>query len=453
MAHAITARSVALDVLVAVERDDAYANLLLPVSIRRAELDTRDAQLATELCHGTLRWQGFYDAIANEAGSRSIDSLHLVVRNAIRLGMHQILGMRVTSHAAVNETVAQVKAAKFESAAGYVNAVLRRASERPRDEWVEILASRSQDEVETLSLTTSHPAWIVRALSAALTADNRPDELAELLEADNTPTPVGLIDLDLKNPADADEREPAGYSPRGFHLIGGGSLARATDGTAGFVRVQDEGSQLAALTLVNAAPVRDHEHWLDMCAAPGGKAAVLAAYASESTVVVANESNPSRISLLESSLAPWPRVAITNRDAREFADEGQQFTRILLDAPCSGLGALRRRPESRWRKTPRDIAELTALQQQLLTAACDSLVDGGMVAYVTCSPHIAETRSIVNQVLKKRDDMTELSVSPILNRFTREPLVASGAEKSVQLWPHAHQTDAMFIALLQKATK
>lgn len=453
MAHAITARSVALDVLVAVERDDAYANLLLPVSIRRAELDARDAQLATELCHGTLRWHGFYDAIANEAGSRSIDTLHVVVRNAIRLGMHQILGMRVTSHAAVNETVAQVKAAKFESAAGYVNAVLRRVSERPRDEWIEILTAQAKDNIEALGLTTSHPAWIVRALSAALTTDNRSDELLELLEADNAPTPVGLIDLDLARTSEPDEREPARYSPRGFHLIGGGSLGRATEGTGGLVRVQDEGSQLAALALVHAAPLEADELWLDMCAAPGGKAAVLAACASESTGVVANESNPSRISLLESSLAPWPRVSITNRDAREFADEGPQFTRILLDAPCSGLGALRRRPESRWRKTPRDIAELTALQQQLLNAACDALVAGGLVAYVTCSPHIAETRSIVNQVLKKRPDMTELAVSPVLNSFTREPVVVMGHEKSVQLWPHAHQTDAMFIALLQKATK
>lgn len=453
MASAITARSVALDVLVAVEHDDAYANLLLPVSIRRAELDSRDAQLATELCHGTLRWHGFYDAIANEVGSRTIDTLHIVVRNAIRLGMHQILGMRVTSHAAVNETVAQVKAAKFESAAGYVNAVLRRASERPRDEWVSILTSQAKDEVDALSLTTSHPAWIVRALSAALDSDNRSGELVDLLEADNAPTPIGLIDLDLEHPVDAEGRSPARYSPRGFHLLGGGSLARATEGSSGLVRVQDEGSQLAALALVNAHPIRANERWLDMCAAPGGKAAVLAAYAREDTTVTANESNPSRISLLESSLAPWPAVSITNRDGREIADDGPQFTRVLLDAPCSGLGALRRRPESRWRKTPRDIAALTALQQQLLEAACDALVDGGLVAYVTCSPHSAETRAIVNQVLKRRSDMVELSVSPVLDAFTREPVTSTGDDKSVQLWPHAHHTDAMFIALLQKTTK
>jgi 16S rRNA (cytosine967-C5)-methyltransferase len=361
--------------------------------------------------------------------------------------------MRVTSHAAVNETVAQVKAAKFESAAGYVNAVLRRASERPRDEWIEMLTAQAKDGVEALSLTTSHPAWIVRALSAALIADNRPDELPELLEADNSPTPVGLIDLDLARTREADEREPARFSPRGFHLVGRGSLARVTEGSAGLVRVQDEGSQLAALALINAAPIATNERWLDMCAAPGGKAAVLAAYAPATGTVVANESNRSRMSLLSSSLEPWPRVELTNRDAREIAQEAPQYTRILLDAPCSGLGALRRRPESRWRKTPRDIAELTALQHQLLNAACDALVDGGLVAYVTCSPHIAETRAIVNQVLKKRDDMTELAVSPILNSFTREPVPTTGSELSVQLWPHAHQTDAMFIALLLKSTK
>lgn len=453
MTPVLTARSVALDVLVAVERDDAYANLLLPVSIRRAELDSRDAQLATELCHGTLRWQGFYDAIANVVGSRAIDTLHVVVRNAIRLGMHQILGMRVTSHAAVNETVAQVKAAKFETAAGYVNAVLRRTSERARDEWIEVLTSAATDGVDALSVTTSHPAWIVRAMQAALAADGRGDDLVALLEADNTPTPVGLIDLDLNHAVDAAGREVARFSPRGFHAIGGGSLARVTAGTDGRVRVQDEGSQLAALSLIHAIPFTANERWLDMCAAPGGKAAVLAAYAPASAEVVANESNSSRISLLASSLAPWPEVELTNRDAREIGLEAPQYSRILLDAPCSGLGALRRRPESRWRKTPRDIAELTALQQQLLSAACDALLPGGVVAYVTCSPHIAETRSIVNQILKKRDDVTELSVGPIVNSFTREPVPTTGSEKSLQLWPHAHQTDAMFMALLLKSTK
>ena len=445
-----TARSVALDVLVAVERDDAYANILLPQGISAARLDVRDAQLATELCHGTLRWCGYYDAVIDTVSSRSVDSLNMVVRNALRLGAHQLLRMRVETHAAVHETVDQVKAAKFNSAAGFVNAVLRRISEKSLDQWDAHLAAQAKNDVARLSVLYSHPEWIVRALSAALVADGRETELEELLQADNAAAALALIDL-RDETAEIDSTDAARLSPRGRILSGGGNPSAVTKQFEGRVRVQDEGSQLAALALIHAAPLVAGERWLDMCSAPGGKSAVLAQAATvANSELVANELNPTRMSLVRSSLAPWPQVTITNRDGAEFADEPASFDRILVDAPCSGLGALRRRPESRWRKQPKDIAELTVIQDKLLNAALDAVKPQGIVAYVTCSPHAAETRGIVNQVLRKRSDVTELDAKTVIDSFANEPLGLTGSALSAQLWPHAHQTDAMFISLFRK---
>ena len=211
------------------------------------------------------------------------------------------------------------------------------------------------------------------------------------------------------------------------------------------------GSQLADLALCAAKPNDSVESWLDMCAAPGGKSAVLASYAEQSgSSLVANEVNSGRVDLVRRSIAPWSNTTVTNRDGREFGEKSEQFDRILVDAPCSGLGALRRRPEARWRKTPADIASLTTLQEELLTSAMRALKPGGIVAYVTCSPHLAETRSVVNSALKKHSDMAELDTRSILATVTRHPIESNESLLSVQLWPHAHNTDAMFIALLQK---
>lgn len=446
-----TARSVALDVLVAVDRDDAYANILLPQRISTAGFDTRDAQLATELCHGTLRWRGLYDAIIGSLSSRPLEDIHVVVKNSLRLGAHQLLSMRIETHAAVNETVDLIKSAKMNSATGFVNAILRRISEKSRDEWIEILTSECRDEADALSIEFSHPAWVVRALKTALVADNRGSELRALLESDNAPGPLVLVDL-RAHPSPIKSTEPAHFSPLGAYFSQGGNPAQVTAAARGQIRVQDEGSQLAALVLSRARPVVERERWLDMCSAPGGKSAVLAhELAGRDGSLVANEVNPGRTALVRISVAPWPEAEVTTRDGREFSEEKSKFDRVLVDAPCSGLGALRRRPESRWRKTPRDVAELTALQIQLLEAACEAVKPGGLVAYVTCSPHVAETRGIVNETLKRRRDMTEKSVVDVLDSLSVRPIDVTGNALSAQLWPHAHQTDAMFIALLEKA--
>lgn len=446
------ARRVAFDVLRAVADSDAYANLLLPQELRRAGLTPADAGLATELTYGTLRRQGTYDAIIEQASGRAIDTIDPPVRDALRLGVHQLLSTRVASHAAVNESVELVRRAGASNAAGFANAVLRRIARDNPGDWLQRVDAGARSDDERLGLRYSHPVWVIRAFRRALAAEGRADELEDLLAADNVSPSVtmtalpGLADI----PAD---RARTPYSPLGFRLDGGDPepLVRGAEGR---IRVQDEGSQLAALALTRARPVRAGERWLDLCAAPGGKTAVLAAEAlAGGAALEANEISPARARLVRSSIAGVPlEVPVSEDDGRERAGRGR-YDRILVDAPCTGLGALRRRPEARWRKSPSDVPDLSALQRELLGAAVASLAPGGIVAYVTCSPHLAETSVVVADVRASHPDLRELDAREVLRSVSRrdidlpEPQDGSGR---AQLWPHRHGTDAMSITLLQK---
>jgi 16S rRNA (cytosine967-C5)-methyltransferase len=217
--------------------------------------------------------------------------------------------------------------------------------------------------------------------------------------------------------------------------------------------VQDEGSQLAALALSRARPIVPGERWLDLCAGPGGKAALLAAEAlAGGATLVANEVVPARAGLVSNALSVFadPPQVLVQDGTRIGSTLPAQFDRILLDAPCTGLGALRRRPEARWRKRPADVAELTALQSDLLASALGALKPGGILAYVTCSPHLGETRSIVAAALEKAgESVRRMDTVAVLASVTLAPLDLGESTGHVQLWPQRHGTDAMFICLLQ----
>jgi 16S rRNA (cytosine967-C5)-methyltransferase len=208
--------------------------------------------------------------------------------------------------------------------------------------------------------------------------------------------------------------------------------------------VQDEGSQLVASALADA-PLDGPDHrWLDLCAGPGGKAALLGSLAAlRKGHVTAVEVAPHRARLVEHAVRGLP-VKVVYDDGREF--EGGPFDRVLVDAPCTGLGALRRRPEARWRRQPNDLPPLTRLQRELLLSALRLVRPGGIVAYVTCSPHVNETRMTVNETIRRFDGTIEqVDPRPLL------PGVPSlGDGPTVQLWPHRHGTDAMFLALLKR---
>jgi 16S rRNA (cytosine967-C5)-methyltransferase len=449
------ARRVAFEVITAVRTDDAYANLLLPVKLERARLNPQDAALATELTYGTLRQQGYYDAVIAVAARRPTTEIDEAILDVLRLGVHQLLSMRVAQHAAVDESVELAKEVGSRSATGFVNGVLRTITRSEPEEWRDRVMAEPRNDDERLSLEYSHPVWIVRAFRRALTADGRADELEQLLAADNVAPRVSLVALPgLAGVADIRGARAAKYSPVAA-VSDGGDPALWPAVHEGRARVQDEGSQLAALALSRARPIRPGERWLDLCAGPGGKAALLAAEAAAGgATLVANEITPARAELVRKALSVFtlpPRVLV--QDGRALgAQLAGQFDRILLDAPCTGLGALRRRPEARWRKQPADVPELSTLQAELLESGLKALAPGGILAYVTCSPHLAETEGVVGTVLKAFPEVARLDTPAVLAGVTKKALPLGGrSTPSVQLWPHSTGTDAMFICLLQRA--
>jgi 16S rRNA (cytosine967-C5)-methyltransferase len=433
------ARTAAYDVLVAVRERQAYANLVLPGLLRDRRLDSRDAAFATELAYGTLRGQGLYDAVLQACVDRPLEQVDPPVLDLLRLGAHQILRMRVPIHAAVSATVDLARRVISAGPVGFVNAVLRKVSAKDLDTWLGEIAP--DDPLAAMALQHSHPRWIASAFRDALGGDL--DETARALEGDDTRPEVHLVArrMDRDALAQASGGAAGPWSPYAVRLSEGdpGDIAAVRDGRAG---VQDEGSQLVALALANAELDGEDRLWVDLCAGPGGKAALLDAVARERGArMVALEVQPHRSRLIARA---GLRDVITADARRPPLAEGS-VDRVLLDAPCSGLGALRRRPEARWRRQPSDLPRLTKLQGELLDAAVALLRPGGLLAYVTCSPHLAETVVPVADALRRHPELERVDARPLL-----PGVPGLGAGPAVQLWPHRHGTDAMFLALLRR---
>lgn len=439
-------REVALAVLTAVRERDAFANLELPALLRRARLDERDTSLATELSYGTARAAGQLDRIIAKAAGRSAEKIDVDVLDVLRLGAYQLLYTRVAPHAAVDTSVEMAKRHGMIAAAGFVNAVLHKVAARDLESWTELLREGITDPIARLAMGTAHPEWIVRAFAESLGSDA--GELPALLAADDARPRVHLAArpgaITAEELALVTGGEEGALSPYAVHLAAGspGDLDPVAQGLAA---VQDEGSQLVALAAANT-PVEgeDGGRWLDLCAGPGGKAAMLGALAAiHGGTVTAVEVAEHRAALVEKATDGLP-VTVMVADGRSPGLE-PGFDRVLVDAPCTGLGALRRRPESRWRRRPEDVPELAALQRQLLASALDLVRPGGIVLYATCSPHLAETVSVVSAAVRRH---TAEFVD------VREGLPAALAEQKgpwVQLWPHRQDTDAMFLCALRRA--
>lgn len=437
------ARRAAFDVLRAVSEKDAYANLALPAVLRDRGISGRDAAFATELTYGTCRTRGLLDAIIGAAAGRSTDKIDPVLLDLLRLGTYQLLRTRVEQHAAVSTTVEQA-GIEFDSArAGFVNGVLRTIAGRDEQSWVDELAPDAvTDPVGHAAFVHAHPRWIAQAFADALGADA--GQLDALLASDDERPSVHLAArpgvLTAEQLAEQVDGTVGRYSPYAVYLSGGdpGQLAPIRDGAA---LVQDEGSQLVARALTLAElDGPDSGRWLDLCAGPGGKTALLAALVGEGRVT-AVEPAARRADYVEQNTAGLP-VDVLRVDGRDPGlDSG--FDRVLVDAPCTGLGALRRRPEARWRRVPADVPQLAKLQRELLASAIRLTRPGGVVLYATCSPHLAETVGIVADALRRH---------PVAAMDTRElfaPVDGLGDGPYVQLWPHRHGTDAMFAAALK----
>ncbi|WP_329132356.1 RsmB/NOP family class I SAM-dependent RNA methyltransferase [Streptomyces sp. NBC_00670] len=449
-------RILAFEALRAVDERDAYANLVLPPLLRKARekdgFDGRDAALATELVYGTLRRQGTYDAVLAACVDRPLREVDPPVLDVLSLGAHQLLGTRIPTHAAVSASVELARVVLGDGRAKFVNAVLRKVARHDLDGWLEQVAPPyDEDPEDHLAVVHSHPRWIVSALWDSLGGGRAGIE--ELLEADNERPEVTLVARPGRATAEELLREPAAepgrWSPYAVRLTEGGEPGAVEAVREGRAGVQDEGSQLVALALANA-PVEGRDAlWLDGCAGPGGKAALLAALAAErGAALVAAEKQPHRAGLVANALHgnPGPYQVVTADGTRPAWRPGT-FDRVLVDVPCTGLGALRRRPEARWRRRPEDLDGFAPLQRGLLEMALRSVRVGGVVGYATCSPHLAETRAVVGDVLKRHPGAELLDARPLL---VGVPALGDGPD--VQLWPHVHGTDAMYLALVRRVS-
>ncbi|MBO1331583.1 RsmB/NOP family class I SAM-dependent RNA methyltransferase [Streptomyces sp. VRA16 Mangrove soil] len=455
-------RILAFEALRAVDERDAYANLVLPPLLRKArekegpdKFDGRDAALATELVYGTLRRQGTYDAIVAACIDRPLREVDPPVLDVLNLGVHQLLGTRIPTHAAVSASVELARVVLGDGRAKFVNAVLRKVSQDDLDGWLERVAPPyDEDPEDHLAVVHSHPRWVVSALWDALGGGRAGIE--DLLEADNERPEVTLVARPGRTTAEAvlaevgeDSGLPGRWSPYAVRLAEGGEPGALDIVRTGRAGVQDEGSQLVALALANAPLEGPDEKWLDGCAGPGGKAAMLAGLASErGAVLLASEKQPHRAGLVAKALDgnPGPYQVIAADGTRPPWRPGS-FDRVLMDVPCTGLGALRRRPEARWRRRPEDLDGFGPLQRSLLRTALESVRVGGVVGYATCSPHLAETRAVVDDALKAFGGAELIDARPML-----EGVPGLGDGPDVQLWPHLHGTDAMYLALIRRTS-
>jgi 16S rRNA (cytosine967-C5)-methyltransferase len=437
-----------------VHRDDAYANLVLNEILRGMGLHGRDAAFATELTYGTLRALGTLDLIIASAAGRDVSRIDPPTRDALRLGAYQLLFTRVPAHAAVNQTVDLVRSVA-PGATGFTNAVMREISSTDLEAWLTKLSpAYDEDPVGNLAVQHNHPQWIVRAFAEALGGDL--EDTARLLIEDNQAPTVHLCArpgrVEAVDLADEVEGTPGAFSPYAVYLNGGSpaELAAIQDGRA---HVQDEGSQLVAAALLAAPLEGSDQRWLDLCAGPGGKAGLLGAIAKQrGAKVTAVEVAEHRARLVELATRGLP-VTVLATDGRTVGRDAElpdnSFDRVLVDAPCTGLGSLRRRPESRWRRTPADLPPLTKLQRELLVAALKAVRPGGVVAYVTCSPHMVETQVTVTEGARRSGvEVDFVDARPLLPAGM--PKLGSGP--TVQLWPHRHGTDAMFLAVLRRTS-
>ena len=432
-------RLLVYDILKEVNRSDGYSNLLLPQALTTSNFEQRDKGFATELLYGTLRMQGRHDYIAAQVSDRLWSEVDSGIVDVVRLGAHQLFEMRVPSHAAVSATVELARKVLGESKASFVNALLRKMSAQSLDQWL-APANLISDPVERLSIIYSHPEWIVSAYFDLLRDFT---EVESLLSANNlaaTPTIVWWPGRSSAEELISLGAQPTKYSDYGMKIEGAPSTLEAVrHRRAG---VQDEGSQLVAQ--IFAKVVSSQDNWLDLCAGPGGKAALLSSLAKESgKKFTANEISAPRAKLVEQVIG-GARLLVG--DGRDIATLGEMYGAILADVPCTGLGALRRRPEVRWRRTVADLRELTQLQRELSDAAISVLEDGGFFGYATCSPHLAETSIAVSDILRKHPELELVDLQPYLPA----DLNSAMRDKSLSLWTHRHETDAMFLAVFRK---
>jgi 16S rRNA (cytosine967-C5)-methyltransferase len=432
-------RLLAFDLISEVNQRMGYSNLLLPQALNSSSLDDRDRALTTELVYGTIRMQGKHDWVISQISDRPFSEIDAGIVDVVRMGIQQIHEMRIPDHAAVSATVEVARKRLGESKASFVNALLRSVVRKSKEDWFESLPA-IEDPIKRLSILYSHPEWIISSYFDLL---KNWEEVEVALHSNNQPAVPTLVSWPgFSSVEDLVEigALPTDFSSFGAHWKGNpGSLDLIKSRKAG---VQDEGSQLVAEIF---SKVAQGKTWLDLCAGPGGKAALLSSIAKQRSIdFSANEISETRAELVR-QVVHGDQVFVG--DGREIASTNLTFDAILIDAPCTGLGALRRRAEVRWRRNLKDLRELTQLQRELIAAAVSVLNNGGVLGYATCSPHLAETTVQVADLLRTHPHLEQISVAPYL------PDNLEGAERAgaLSLWTHKHGTDAMYLALFRSS--
>lgn len=416
-----SARQLAWELLYEVDHSNTYSNLEVPRALSNSKLEARDKALVTNLVYGTLRMRGLLDSVIRRALDREIEKVDPKVLTALRMGTYQLIILETPAHAAVNEVVDLAKIVCGKSASSFVNAVMRRISQSPTY------------EPESIAERLSHPEWIISAFR-----DSLKDEALVIsqLEADNaiaTPTLVAWPGYTSHEELLTSGAEKISESRNAFSYQGNpGEIPAIRERRAG---VQDLGSQIIVEIFADTREESQTLRWLDLCAGPGGKAAYLEALLTGDELI-ANDPAPARAKLLSQVVK---RAAVFSFDGREIPESIGEFDRILIDAPCTGIGALRRRPEVRWRRKPADLRGLIQLQRELLCSAAMRVKEGGIIGYATCSPHLGETKLQVNDFLRSHSNFRRISVG-----------ARGDKDGDLQLWTFKDGTDCMFLSLLQR---
>ncbi len=433
------ARRAALEILLRVE-EGAYASVLL--ASRESDLSPLDRALCHELVMGVLRWQLWLDKLIEYYANRKVAELDPAVRLILRLGLYQLRFLsRVPASAAVNESVKLVNFARLRSASGLVNAVLRRATREPEVDPAKAI----NDMTERIAVATSHPGWLIERWTKAFGRE----EAEAFARSNNEPAPVAFrvignraksADIVEQLRLSGAELVPSKIVSDAWRISGAGSLL-AELVAEGQIYVQDEASQLVAGVL----HAQTGHRVLDLCAAPGSKTTQIADCISNSGAIVASDVHEHRL-----------RTIIQTAKSQRFSNihcvaiDGLQplplveraFDRVLVDAPCSGTGTLRRNPEIRWRITPADIQDLSQRQLRLLFNAAGTVKPGGRLVYSTCSVEIDENEDIREAFLEKNKGFRLVEL-PLGSALT----TSLGTART---WPHREGTDGFFICAFER---
>jgi len=440
-------RSLALAVLLRVA-EGASANAALDEALSASSLDSRDRGLVTELVDGALRWQARLDYQLQAMLDRPLDKLAMPVLQILRLGAYQLTMLdRVPPHAAVNESVMQAREFGHEGIAKLTNAVLRRLS-REKDQIA--FPDPAVDPVAYLATAYSHPAWLVERWLTRYGFD----ETEALLKINNTPPPLTLRanrrwitreGLQTFLTMHGVETEETPISPWGLFVVSGGNPRDLDEYREGLFTIQGEGSMVMVELL---RPGRNRDGW-DLAAGVGGKTTYLAEWVDDSGSLLPTDTSQERLGVLRAEIERLElhSITVTPGDAREMPVTPESLDYVLLDAPCSGTGALRRQADARWNKTPEQLAELATLQYELLKAAARAVKPGGLLLYCTCSLEPEEDEDVIARFLASHPEW-EVEIAGEKHRTLPED--ARTPDGYVRMFPHRHGTDGFFAARLSK---